>query len=127
MASSSPSPRGAKSGLADATTTSRRRTVAGVALFVLGFSVVFVAYGAAFGALGFWLVHRQDLLIRVLRVVVIALALAMVGRTPFLQRTIKPSWRPTTELAGAPVLGVVFARGGRHASDPHSAPSSHSG
>ena len=99
------------SGFADGTTTSRRRTVAGVALFVLGFSVVFVAYGAAFGALGFWLVQWQDVLIRVLGVVVIALALVMVGRIPFLQRAIKPSWRPATGLAGAPVLGVVFGLG----------------
>ncbi len=37
----------------------RGRMVAGSALFVLGFTVVFMSYGALFGALGFWLYEYQ--------------------------------------------------------------------
>lgn len=89
----------------------RSRVLTGVALFVLGFAVVFVAYGAAFGALGFWLVRWQEVVIRVLGVVVILMGLVFIGQFSFLQRTIKPSWRPATGLIGAPILGVVFGLG----------------
>jgi cytochrome c-type biogenesis protein len=89
----------------------RSRVLTGVALFVLGFAVVFVAYGAAFGALGLWLVRWQEVVIRVLGVVVILMGLVFIGRFSFLQRTIKPSWRPATGLIGAPLLGIVFGLG----------------
>ena len=89
----------------------RGRVLTGVALFVLGFAVVFIAYGAAFGALGQWLVQWQDLVIRVLGVVVILMGLVFIGQFSFLQRTFKLTWRPATGLIGAPVLGIVFGLG----------------
>ncbi|MFB2554353.1 cytochrome c biogenesis CcdA family protein [Herbiconiux liangxiaofengii] len=89
----------------------RRRMLLGIALFVLGFSVVFLAYSAAFGALGTWLFRWQDLLTRIMGVVVIALGLVFIGQFGFLQRTIKPRWQPATGLAGAPILGIVFGLG----------------
>ncbi|CAM5455623.1 MULTISPECIES: cytochrome c biogenesis protein CcdA [Leifsonia] len=89
----------------------RRRVLIGVVLFIVGFGVVFVSYGAAFGALGLWLVQWQDTLIRVLGAVVILMGIAFLGQLPGLQRTIKPAWRPATGLIGAPVLGVVFGLG----------------
>lgn len=89
----------------------RSRVLTGVALFVLGFALVFVAYGAAFGALGLWLVRWQDVVIRVLGVVVILMGLVFIGQFSFLQRTIKPGWRPATGLIGAPLLGIVFGLG----------------
>ncbi len=100
------------SGLADpATATGRRRVVIGTALFILGFSVVFVAYGTAFGVVGMWLTQWQDVLIRVLGGFVVIMGVVMVGGLSFLQRTAKPSWTPTVGLAGAPLLGVVFGLG----------------
>lgn len=89
----------------------RGRVLLGVLFFVLGFTVVFVAYTTVFGALGFWLVRWRDLLTQVLGVVVIAMGLVFVGRFTFLQRTVKPSWSPATGLVGAPLLGVVFGLG----------------
>ncbi|GIT81793.1 cytochrome C biogenesis protein CcdA [Leifsonia sp. LS1] len=89
----------------------RSRVVTGVALFILGFAVVFIAYGAAFGALGLWLVRWQEMVIRVLGVLVIIMGLVFIGQFSFLQRTIKPGWRPATGLIGAPLLGIVFGLG----------------
>ena len=89
----------------------RSRVLTGVALFVLGFAIVFVAYGAAFGALGYWLVRWQDVVVRVLGALVIIMGLVFIGQFSFLQRTIKPSWRPATGLIGAPLLGIVFGLG----------------
>lgn len=89
----------------------RSRVITGVALFILGFAVVFIAYGAAFGALGLWLVRWQETVIRILGVLVILMGLVFIGQFSFLQRTIKPTWRPATGLIGAPLLGIVFGLG----------------
>jgi cytochrome c-type biogenesis protein len=89
----------------------RTRLLTGVSLFILGFAIIFMAYGAAFGALGSWLIEWQNVVVRILGVVVILMGLVFVGQFSFLQRTIKPSWRPATGLIGAPVLGIVFGLG----------------
>jgi len=89
----------------------RRRLVLGVLLFILGFTLVFTLTIGAFGALGFWLVRYGDIIVRISGVLVIALGLVFIGQFTFLQRTIKPSWRPATGLAGAPLLGIVFGLG----------------
>ena len=89
----------------------RSRVLTGVALFILGFAIVFIAYGAAFGALGYWLVRWQDVVVRVLGALVIVMGLVFIGQFSFLQRTIKPAWRPATGLIGAPLLGIVFGLG----------------
>ena len=89
----------------------RNRLLAGVGLFVLGFTLVFVLTGVVFGAAGFWLNQYRDLVTRIAGVVVILLGLVFVGQFAALQRTVKTSWRPRAGLAGAPVLGAVFAVG----------------
>lgn len=89
----------------------RRRLLIGVTLFIAGFSVVFIAYGAAFGAIGTWLVQTQDILIRILGVVTIVFGIVLLGGGGFLQRTLRVPWTPPAGLAGAPVLGVVFGLG----------------
>ena len=89
----------------------QRRLVLGVALFVLGFAAVFVLTGFVFGAVGFWLIEWRDAITRVGGVVLILLGLVFVGQFTFMQRTFKPTWRPVTGLAGAPLLGVIFAIG----------------
>jgi cytochrome c-type biogenesis protein len=87
------------------------RVLAGSALFVLGFSAVFVSAGALFGGLGAQLQARSDVLSRVLGVVTIVLGLAFAGVIPGLQRDVRIHRLPAVGLAGAPLLGVLFGLG----------------
>jgi cytochrome c-type biogenesis protein len=89
----------------------RGRMVLGALLFVLGFTAVFVTVGTAIGGLGKLLLVHNDVITRVLGVVVIVVGLAFLGRIPLLQRTKRLSLRPAAGLAGAPLLGVVFGLG----------------
>jgi cytochrome c-type biogenesis protein len=92
----------------------RARVVAGTALFVLGFSVVFVAYGAALGGLGHLLTGHARMLTQILGGLTILLGLLFAGvfdRFSFAGRIVRPSARPKAGLAGAPLLGVMFGLG----------------
>lgn len=89
----------------------RSRVVVGTLLFVLGFTAVFVALGAAIGGLGALLQQWSTGLTRVLGVLVIVMGLVFLGAAPALQRDRRLPWRPAAGLAGAPVLGVVFGLG----------------
>jgi cytochrome c-type biogenesis protein len=87
------------------------RLLLGVAGFIAGFTLVFVLTGAFVGTVGAFFVQWQDLITRILGAVVIVMGFVFVGQVSFMQRTIKPSFRPATGLAGAPLLGIVFAIG----------------
>ena len=89
----------------------RGRMLAGVGLFVLGFSIVFVGFSILFGAAGFAVQANREVITRIAGVVVILLGLVFIGQFTFLQRTIKPRWATRTGLAGAPLLGIVFGIG----------------
>ncbi|MBO0775819.1 MAG: sulfite exporter TauE/SafE family protein, partial [Actinobacteria bacterium] len=89
----------------------RYRTLAGVALFVLGFSVIFATEGVAFGGLGSLLRAHTAGLTQALGGLTIVLGLLFAGafdRFPIAGRIIRPSVRPRAGLAGAPVLGALF-------------------
>ncbi len=89
----------------------KHRVVLGTLGFILGFSAVFVSYGALFGGLGAELLAHQDVITRVLGVVVIVLGLGFLGMVPSLQREARIHHRPARGIWGAPLLGALFALG----------------
>jgi cytochrome c-type biogenesis protein len=89
----------------------KHRVVLGTLGFVLGFSAVFVSYGALFGGLGAELLAHQEVITRVLGVVVIVLGLGFLGLVPSLQREARIHHRPARGMWGAPLLGALFALG----------------
>lgn len=89
---------------------SRGKVLLGSILFVLGFSAVFVSFGAIFGGLGNQLVAQEEIISRVLGLVTIFLGFIFYGRFPF-SPTIRPKMRTTGGLLGAPLLGVLFGVG----------------
>ncbi|MEI7630830.1 MAG: cytochrome c biogenesis protein CcdA, partial [Actinomycetes bacterium] len=82
----------------------KSRLLLGSVLFVLGFSVVFVSFGAFFGGVGSVLLQYQDVITRVLGVVVIIMGLAFMGFIPGLQREWRIHRLPNWGVAGAPIL-----------------------
>jgi len=89
----------------------RGRMLAGSVLFVLGFTVVFVALGAATGAVGDWLIVNQRALTVVLGIVTVGLGVAFLGLVPWLQRDVRVHKVPAVGLAAAPLLGFLFGLG----------------
>lgn len=89
----------------------RRRVVLGTVGFIAGFSAVFVSYGALFGGLGAQLLAHQDVITRVMGVVVIVLGLGFLGVVPRLQREARLHHRPARGIWGAPLLGALFGLG----------------
>lgn len=103
--------RGTAPGAPTLTEVPRARLVGGVALFVAGFTAVFVAFGVLAGSLGSALATRADLLTRVLGVVVVLMGLVFLGFGPLARVTARPGWTPRAGLWGAPLLGIVFGLG----------------
>jgi cytochrome c-type biogenesis protein len=96
---------------ADLEQARRGRMLLGSLLFVLGFTVVFVALGTVSGALGAWLVTWQREITVVLGLVTIVLGLAFAGLVPGLQRDWRVHSVPAVGLAAAPLLGFLFGLG----------------
>lgn len=91
----------------------RNRMVLGSVLFVLGFALVFVVLITLSGAVGAstWYLDWQDVILRVMGIVVILMGLVFMGVFSRFQRTTRMKISPKVGLAGAPVLGIVFAIG----------------
>lgn len=92
--------------------TGRRRAVAGVGLFVLGFTVWFVLFTAglstAFGAV---FIRHETVVDRFLGVLLIVLGLAFAGLIGVLQRERRVDPVPRVGLAAAPLIGFLFGVG----------------
>jgi cytochrome c-type biogenesis protein len=91
--------------------TARLRVAGAAALFVAGFTVVFVLGTVAVLGLTTTLIVNQLLLQRIGGVVTIVMGLVFVGFIPALQREARFTPRQLTTIAGAPLLGAVFALG----------------
>lgn len=90
---------------------SRNRLLAGVLLFIAGFTVVFMAVNILGGTVGRFFIEYADPITRVMGVVVILLGLVFIGFFGFAQRTFKPQVRGNAGLIGAPLLGVALGIG----------------
>ncbi|MAU83725.1 MAG: cytochrome C biogenesis protein ResC [Gordonia sp.] len=89
----------------------RGRVALATALFVLGFTAVFVAATATiFGITSSFVVNR-DVLQRIGGVVTVAMGMVFIGLFSPLQRELRFAPRSLSNLVGAPLLGGVFALG----------------
>lgn len=89
---------------------SRGKVFLGSVLFVLGFSALFISYGALFGQLGSEVAAREELITRVLGVFTIAMGVIFLGAFPMMP-TVKPKISTSGGLVGAPILGFLFGVG----------------
>lgn len=92
----------------------RGRMFLGSVLFVLGFAVVFVLYGTAFGSVGLTLRRWQDEIQVAFGVVLVVLGLVFAGALgwmSWLQRDLRIHKIPAVGLGAAPLIGALFAIG----------------
>jgi cytochrome c-type biogenesis protein len=90
-----------------------RREVATAAIFVAGFSTVFVALGAGASAIGGLLRAYSDILSTVAGIAILAMGLHFLGvfRLPFVHSTARLEVAKPVGLLGAYVMGLAFAFG----------------
>jgi cytochrome c-type biogenesis protein len=86
------------------------RVLLGSLLFVFGFSVLFISYGALFGGIGSRISTNEETITRVLGVLTIFLGLIFMGRFPMM-RAFSPRVATNGGLIGAPLLGFLFGIG----------------
>lgn len=98
-------------GVVKAPPAGRWRVAGSALLFVAGFTAVFVLGTVAVLGMTTTLITNQLLLQRAGGVLTIVMGLVFVGLIPALQRQVRFSPRQLTTVAGAPVLGAVFALG----------------
>lgn len=89
---------------------SRGRVFLGSTLFVLGFSALFISYGALFGELGARIATNEDVITRALGLLTIVMGVIFLGLFPMMP-TVKPRISTTGGLIGAPILGFLFGVG----------------
>jgi cytochrome c-type biogenesis protein len=89
---------------------SRGRIFLGSLLFVFGFSILFISYGALFGQLGAEISSNEEMITRVLGVLTIVMGVIFLGAFP-LMPTVKPKISTQGGLIGAPLLGFLFGVG----------------
>jgi cytochrome c-type biogenesis protein len=89
---------------------SRGRIFLGSILFVFGFSILFISYGALFGQLGAQISSNEEVITRVLGLLTIVMGVIFLGAFP-LMPTVKPRISTQGGLIGAPLLGFLFGVG----------------
>ncbi|MBI3216142.1 MAG: cytochrome c biogenesis protein CcdA [Mycobacterium sp.] len=93
------------------TTRTRMRVAGSALLFVAGFTAVFILGTVAVLGMTTSLITNQVVLQRVGGVITIIMGLVFVGFIPALQRQARFTPKMLSTVAGAPLLGAVFALG----------------
>lgn len=88
----------------------RGRVLLGSSLFVMGFSLLFISYGALFGGLGARIAVHEEIITQVLGIFTIGLGVIFAGAFPMMP-TLRPRISTTGGLIGAPILGFLFGVG----------------
>ena len=88
----------------------RGKIVLGSALFVAGFSALFISYGALFGELGARISVHEAVITRVMGLLTILMGVIFLGAFPMMP-TLRPKISTTGGLVGAPILGFLFGVG----------------
>jgi cytochrome c-type biogenesis protein len=88
----------------------RGKLLMGSLLFVLGFTALFIAYGALFGTLGNTISANQRTISTVLGIFTIFMGLIFMGRIKMM-RSFKFNKVANSGLIGAPILGFLFGLG----------------
>jgi cytochrome c-type biogenesis protein len=99
------------SGAVTVARTARIRVAGAALLFVAGFTAVFVLGTVAVLGMAGTLITNQLLLQRIGGVITILMGLVFVGFIPLLQRDTRFAPLQLSTVAGAPLLGAVFALG----------------
>lgn len=89
----------------------RTRAVLATALFVIGFTVVFLIQSVVVVGLSRTLLANTDVLMRIGGAVTVVMGVAMLGLIRPLQAERRLHIRPAGRYLGAPLLGAVFALG----------------
>ena len=88
----------------------RRKVLTGATLFVLGFSILFISYGALFGELGSRIISNGENLARLLGALTILFGLIFLFPDKF-YRSYKIPFVAKSGLLSAPLLGFMFGLG----------------
>jgi cytochrome c-type biogenesis protein len=88
----------------------RGKIVLGSALFVAGFSALFISYGALFGELGARISVHEEVITRFMGLLTILMGVIFLGAFPMMP-TLRPKISTTGGLVGAPILGFLFGIG----------------
>ena len=88
----------------------KRQVFLGALLFVFGFSVLFISYGALFGELGAEILRNSTWLSRLLGALTILFGLIFLFPEKF-YRSYKIPFSTGSGLVSAPILGVMFGLG----------------
>ncbi|MFM7889626.1 MAG: cytochrome c biogenesis CcdA family protein [Actinomycetota bacterium] len=89
---------------------SRRKVLTGATLFVLGFSILFISYGALFGELGSRIISNGENLARLLGALTVLFGLIFLFPEKF-YRSYKIPFVAKSGVLSAPLLGFMFGLG----------------